>query len=91
VLTENGFDAGSVDVGSLRLGTEATLAGGGGATVAHDGHLEDVDGDGDLDLVVHFGGDTGLVSGDDTVTLRGSTTDGTPLVGTDAIRVVGQR
>jgi len=51
-------------------------------------HEEDVDGDGDVDLVFHFRlGDTGLDCFSDDGTLRGETYDGIPVEGTDAVRM----
>ena len=48
ILTAETFDAGTVDPSTVEFGPN-------GATEAHgQGHLEDVDGDGDLDLVLHF-------------------------------------
>jgi hypothetical protein len=49
-------------------------------------HEEDVDGDGDTDLVMHVRvGDTGLHEGSTEGTLTGSTFDGLPIQGTDAV------
>ncbi len=49
-------------------------------------HEEDVDGDGDLDLVFHFRmGETGLGCGSAGGTLFGETFDGPTIIGTDAI------
>jgi hypothetical protein len=86
ILSTSDFDAASVDPGTLRFGP-------GGATVAiGQGNLEDVDGDGLLDLVVHFRTqETGLACDDDEVTLRGSTFDGIDFEATDAIKTVGCR
>lgn len=76
------FDATTVDPATVRFGPA-------GAEAVHSS-LEDVDGDGDTDLVLHFKTqDTGIRCGDTAVTLTGETFDGLELQGTDAIRTVG--
>ena len=53
-------------------------------------HEEDVDGDGDTDLVLHFRlGDTSLACDSTEGTLTGATFDGQAIEGTDAVRMVG--
>ena len=53
-------------------------------------HEEDVDGDGDTDLVLHFRlGDTDLTCGSTEGTLTGETFDGQAIEGTDTVRTVG--
>jgi len=77
------FDATTLDVSTLRFGP-------GGASAAHGGHVEDVDGDGLVDLLLHFpSADAGFAAGDTTATLSGRTVDGVAAVGSDAIRTVG--
>lgn len=52
--------------------------------------LEDVDGYGDLDLVLHFRTqETGIVCGATTASLTGETLEGDPIHGSDSIRTVG--
>jgi hypothetical protein len=52
-------------------------------------HEEDVDHDGDLDLVFHFArAETGIVCGDTEAVLTGQTFDGQSIFGSDTIRTV---
>ncbi len=78
------FDAWDADPLSLAFGPD-------GAGIAHAyGHAEDVDRDGDLDMVVHFKTrETGIACGDTEATLAGETFGGQPIEGTDSIRTVG--
>jgi hypothetical protein len=80
ILTTDTFDATTVDPESITFGPD-------GATKAHpQGHLEDVDGDGDLDLLLHFRTqETGIQRGDTEASLWGETFDGAPIEGTDSI------
>ena len=53
------------------------------------GHVEDVDGDGDLDMILHFEmSQTGIDLGDTEARLTGRTTDGISFEGSDFIRAV---
>ena len=78
--------SGSAKVTTLAFGPDA-------APSAHlNGHLQDVNYDGFTDVMVHFRTqDTGIVCGDESVTLTGETLDGQSLEGTDSIETVGCR
>ncbi|UCG68126.1 MAG: hypothetical protein JSV09_09875 [Thermoplasmata archaeon] len=77
------FDATCVDPSTVRFGPNQ-------ATIAHEkGHIEDVDGDGDFDLLLHFIiQNTGLNSGDTQATLTGETYSGEAIKGVDTVRIV---
>lgn len=85
IHTSDMFDAASVDPTTVRFGrfgTEATIFSG-PASFA----FEDVDGDGDIDMILHFNArNTGLQAGDSHATLSGKTFDGMMIVGTDQVR-----
>ncbi|MFB6296649.1 MAG: PKD domain-containing protein [Halobacteriales archaeon] len=96
VLTTDGFDATRVDPSSLRFGAPSDVIDGDGAGIIHEGgHFEDAEPDhgstdGDTDFVGHFATpDTGFDGSQDTGRLEGETQDGTPLVGTDSVTLVG--
>lgn len=83
ILTTEDFDATTVDPLSVTFGPD-------GATEAHNkGHIEDADGDGDLDLILHFKTQsTGIQCGDTEASLTGLTFDAVPVAGTDVIQTV---
>lgn len=78
------FDATTVNPLSVKFGP-------GGASEKHlQGHIEDANGDGDPDLVLHFNsGETGINCGDIEATLTGKTFDGQDVEGFDSIKTVG--
>lgn len=86
ILSDSGFDATTVDPLSVRFGA-------GGAVPAHDtGELEDVNGDGRLDLVLHFRTqESGIACGDTSVSLTGKTLQGQAFRGSDSLVTVGCR
>lgn len=79
ILTTGDFDAGTVD--------RATVAFAGADALR--GALEDVDRDGDLDLILHFRTrDTNIQPGDVEACLTGRTSSGTSFQACDSIRIV---
>jgi hypothetical protein len=90
ILTSATFDATTVDPSSVCFG-DAEDPSQRDCTEAHGrGHIQDVDGDGDLDLVLHYEtGQTGIDLGDTQACLTGDTFDGITLPqGCDSIKVV---
>ncbi len=86
ILTTEAFDALTVSVSTVQFGPT-------GASIAHrSGHLEDVDNDGDLDLVLHFRTqESGIQCGDTDASLTGETFDGQAIQGMDSIVTVSCR
>ena len=85
ILTTDTFDASTVDPLSVTLQDAAVRIKGKSGNA---GSLEDVDSDGDLDLVLQVFNDLNLAEGQSTATLSGNLFDGTPIEGTDSICVV---
>ena len=84
ILTTDTFDATTVDPSTVRFGVTGTEA----APVR--AALVDFDGDGRLDLVLHFDTqDTGIVFGDTAASLTGRTYGEQTIAGSAAIRTVG--
>lgn len=87
ILNTDDFDPTAVVIESLTLSVAEDED---GASPVRGGHFEDVDGDGDTDLVVHFAtADLGLESTSSTLYLSGEMADGISLVGSDDVTVVG--
>ncbi len=83
ILTTPSFDATTVDASTVTFGPDA-------ATMVHkSAHLEDVDGDGDIDMVLHFKTQkTGIQASDTEATLTGETVGGVAFEGTDTVNIV---
>jgi hypothetical protein len=84
ILSIGNFDATQVDASSVEFGPN-------GAKETHgQGHVEDVDGDGVPDMMLHFKTqETGIQCGDTEATLTGETFGGEKFMGTDSIQTVG--
>lgn len=84
ILTTDALDAGAMDPSTVRFGPSGTEA----APSYSD--LEDVDGDGDLDMLLGFRvRDTGFVCGDIAGSLTGETFGGRAIEGSDSIETAG--
>jgi hypothetical protein len=84
ILTTATFDATTVDPTTVFFGKTGTEA----APVHF--AFEDVDQDGDTDMILHFNTqDTGIQCGDTSASLTGETFSGQALEGSDSIKTVG--
>lgn len=82
ILSTEDYDATEIDVESLLLGD---------ASPAHDGHYEDVDEDGVMDLMLHFRTqDIGIDSETTELCITGLTNEGLELAGCDFVNIVGR-
>jgi hypothetical protein len=79
VLTTPDFDASDVDPETVLFAGASPVR----------WTMEDVDGDGDMDMLFHFKTqELNLVSGSTEATLTGYTTWGNPITGTDSVKIV---
>ena len=84
ILTTDSFDATTVDPTTVLFGRTGTEA----APVHF--ALEDVDGDGNTDMILHFKTQkTGIRCGDTSASLTGNTVSGQAIERSDSIRTVG--
>ena len=84
ILSTSTFDATKVNPLTVKFGRTGTES-----SPVHSS-LQDVNGDGLLDMVLQFKTQsTGLQPGDSQATLMGRTSDGTPFRGSSAIQVIG--
>lgn len=86
ILTAGELDATTVDWSTVCFG-DPEAPDERDCTESHDtGHVEDVNGDGEADLVLHFEvAETGIDPGDTTACLTGETGEGVEIEGCDAI------
>lgn len=83
ILTTNGFDATTVKPDTVLFGKTMLEA----APVYS--AIEDVDSDGDIDMILHFNTkETGIQCGDTSASLKGQTISGLPIQGSDFINTV---
>ncbi len=86
ILTTDTFDASAVDPTTVFFGAT------GNETAPVHSVLEDIDGDGNTDLLLHFRTQrTGIVCGSTSASLTGETFGGQAIEGSDSIRTVGCR
>lgn len=80
ILTTDEFDATTVDVETVQFAGASPLR----------WAMEDVDGDTDWDIVLHFKTqETDITCGDTEASLTGNTFDGVDIAGTDSVKTVG--
>ena len=84
ILTTSQFDAATVDAATVSIGPTGTEA------AVFRSMLDDVDRDGDTDQLLLFRvQEMGVKCGDTVILLKGKTTDGKPIEGSQSIETVG--
>lgn len=87
-LSAGCFDATTVDPATVTFGPDHAVP----VHAGYCGHIEDVDFDGDMDLLFHFNKqETGIQPGDTHATMWGRTYGGEDVWGTGPIRTVPPR
>ena len=88
ILSDADFSAiTEIDVSTLRFGPEGAEPED-GASAAHKGHVDDVNGDGYLDAVIHFPTqNTGIGPDDEIACVTGTTSGGAAIEGCDSIQI----
>ena len=85
ILTTDDFDTANVDPGTVVFGSIGPESGATPVKYA----LEDVDGDGDIDMILHFRTqDTDIQAGDTSASLVGKTINSQYFEATDSVRTV---
>lgn len=85
ILTTQNFDATQVDPLSVKFGANQTVE------FHNQGHSENVDGDGDIDLLLHFKTqEVGTQNTDVQICLTGMTNDQIYIQGCDSIKIVSK-
>ena len=88
ILTTTNFDATTVDPATVCFGDAETPAQRDCTEIHGAGHIKDVDGDSDLDLVFHYDAQqTGIDLGDTQACLTGQTFGATSIEGCDSVKV----
>ncbi len=88
--TENFNPKNEIDVKNIRFGSPDVVKEGGGATPRNYGDIDELHGDGYLDLVFHFPiQETHFDEGDTKARLEAKTEDGGTVFGTDEINIIG--
>jgi hypothetical protein len=85
ILGGNGFDATLIDKATVKFGPNHAMG------LLYKGkHIEDIDSDGDLDMVLHFRrSDTGILCGHRFANITGQTLGGDSFEGSDILKTVG--